>query len=101
MKSLLILILSVVSCGGAYLSRPSEQSFRELVQRKMESGDKDSLAQVIFGAGKVERFLAECKYQDRILFATVERDGKKIYTGAFNTWFANEQIRQLQLEKAN
>lgn len=98
MKSLLILILALALCGGAFLSKPSEQSFREMVKRKAaESGQKDDLFQLILhgGKGKADVFLDSCKYQDRLLWATVERDGRKIYTGAFSTWFASD----LNLEK--
>jgi hypothetical protein len=92
-KSLLILILLVISCGGAYLSKPSEQSFRDMIHNKMEKGDsKDGLVQLILrgGKGRADSFLDSCKYQDHVLWATVEREGKKIYTGAFSTWFAND-----------
>ena len=98
MKSLIILVLAVALCGGAFLSKPSEKSFREMIQRKAaESGQKDDLVQLILhgGKGKTDVFLNSCKYQDRFLWATVERDGKKIYTGAFSTWFAND----LKVEK--
>ena len=90
MKTLLILLLLVVSCGGAFLSKPSEQSFRDMIHRKMDTGEgKDGLVQVLLRGGKSrgDAYLAGCKYQDRFLWATVERDGKKIYTGAFSRWF--------------
>jgi hypothetical protein len=92
-KSLLILVLLVVSCGGAYLSKPSEQSFRDMIHRRMEKGDqKDGLVQFILrgGKGRADAFLDSCKYQDHVLWATVERDGRKVYTGAFATWFEKE-----------
>ena len=93
MKSLLILILLVISCGGAFLSKPSEQSFKDMIHKKMDSAQgKDGLVQAIFRGGKSrgDAYLESCKYQDRVLWATVERDGKKVYTGAFSTWFAHD-----------
>lgn len=99
MKTLLILILTVLLCGGAYLSKPGEQSFRDLIQKKVaDTGQKDDLVQLILhgGKGKADVFLSQCQYKDHVLWATVERDGKKIYTGAFSTWFASD----LKIEKA-
>jgi hypothetical protein len=99
MKTLLILILTVLLCGGAYLSRPSEQSFRDMVHRKAaDAGQKDDLVQLILhgGKGKADVFLSSCQYKDHVLWATVEREGKKIYTGAFATWFASD----LKVDKA-
>jgi hypothetical protein len=102
MKSLLILILLAVSCGGAFLSRPSEQSFRDMVHKKMDTGEgKDGLVQAILRGGKSrgDAYLEGCKYQDRLLWATVERDGKKVYTGAFSTWFETEAGGVPKMEK--
>jgi hypothetical protein len=93
MKSLIILVLLVISCGGAFLSKPSEQSFRDMIHKKMDTAEgKDGRVQAILRGGKSrgDAFLASCKYQDRVLWATVERDGQKIYTGAFSTWFGND-----------
>lgn len=99
MKTLLILILLAVLSGGAFLSKPSEQSFKDMVHKQMQTQEKSDLLDLILHSGKnkEEQFLASCKYQDNILWATVERDGKKIYTGAFGTWFAND----LKIQKAS
>jgi hypothetical protein len=105
MKTLLILILAAALAGGAWLSKPSEQSFREMVQRRAaaEQEKKDKgLIQMVFGKkngkGKPEQFLSNCTYKDRVLWSTVERDGKTIYTGVFNTWFPSDMgIERAQL----
>jgi hypothetical protein len=102
MKSLLILFLLVVSCGGAFLSRPSEQSFRDMIHRKMDTGEgKDGLVQVLLRGGKSrgDAYLESCRYQDRLLWASVERDGKKVYTGAFSTWFDSGEGGVPKMEK--
>jgi hypothetical protein len=94
MKSLIILILTVVLCGGALLSKPSEQNFRDMIRKKVaEGGQKDSLIQVILHGGKdkADVFLSSCTYHDWLLWATVEREGKTIYTGAFSSWFASSK----------
>lgn len=99
MKTLIILILLAVLGGGAYLSKPSEQSFREMIHKQMQTQKKSDLFDLIRHGfkGEEERFLETCKYQDHILWATVEQNGKKIYTGAFSTWFASD----LKIAKAN
>ena len=102
MKTLLILLLLVVSCGGAFLSRPSEQSFRDMIHRKMDTGEgKDGIVQTLLRGGKSrgDAYLESCKYQNKVLWATVERDGKKIYTGAFSTWFETEPGAVPRMEK--
>ncbi|HSI34732.1 MAG: hypothetical protein ACAI43_08630 [Phycisphaerae bacterium] len=97
MKTLLILVLLLALGGGAYLSKPSEASFKEMIRKKME-GEKDDLVGYVmhFGKGKADRFLEGCTFKDRVLWLTVEHNGKKIYWGAFNSWFSSD----LTIEKA-
>jgi len=98
MKTLLILILTLGLAGGAYLSKPSEQSFKDMVKKKME-GEKDDLVSYVthFGKGRSDRFMEGVTFKDRIFWTTVEHNGKTIYTGAFNSWFSSD----LKIEKAN
>ena len=99
MKTLLILILSIVAAGGAWLSKPSEQSFRQMVRKKAESQPKDdrTVIDVIFKKkDKTEQFLSDVTFKDRVLWVTVEKEGKTLYTGVFNTWFPSD----LKIEKA-
>jgi hypothetical protein len=100
MKSFIILVLSILLAGGAWLSKPSERSFRAMVTKKLgqetiksEGGDFN----IVFGKkpDAAEKFLSECKFKDRVLWTTVEKDGKTIYTGAFATWFGSD----LKIEK--
>ena len=98
MKSLLIIILALVLGGGSYLSKPSEQSFKDMVKKKME-GEKDDLVSYVahFDKGKTDRFMEGVTFKDRIFWTSVQHDGKTIYTGAFNSWFSSD----LKIEKAN
>ncbi len=36
---------------------------------------------------KIDSYLDDCTYTNRILWATIEKDGQVIYTGAFSKWF--------------
>jgi len=101
MKSFIILILSILLAGGAWLSKPSEQSFRAMVNKKLgaqTSGSDAGEYNIVFGKRKdpAEQFLSECKIKDRVLWMNVEKDGKTIYTGVFATWFGSD----LKMEKA-
>jgi len=98
MKTLLIIVLALGLGGGAYLSKPSEQAFKDMIKKKME-GEKDDLVSYVthFGKGRSDRFLEGVTFQDRIFWTTVQHNGKTIYTGAFNSWFSSD----LKIEKAN
>jgi hypothetical protein len=99
MKSFIILILSILLAGGAWLSKPSEHSFRAMVNKKLASqtSQTDGDMNIVFGRkpDAAEKFLSDCKFKDRVLWTTVEKDGKTIYTGAFATWFGSD----LKIEK--
>ena len=98
MKSLLIIILSLTLMAGAWLSKPSERSFREMMHRKAKSQTREERTVVdeILRQDKTEQFLSQCKFKNRVFWATVEKDGRRIYTGVFNTWFPAD----LKIEKA-
>jgi hypothetical protein len=93
MKSLLILILTVALAGGAWLSKPSEESFREMVRKNAIAGPKEDrtiIDVILKRKDKTQQFLADCKFKDHVLWVTVEKDGRSIYTGAFGNWFASD-----------
>ena len=92
MKTFIILILATLLAAGSYLSKPSEGDFRKMIHESMESEKKTDLVQLILhgGKGKADVFLQSCKFNDHFLWTDVERDGKKLYTGVFSHWFAND-----------
>jgi hypothetical protein len=77
MKTLLIVILALALAVGAFLSRPSEASFKELINSKRSTEDK--VLSVLLGDSY--------QYKDRYLWTTVVKDGKTVYVGAFSKWF--------------
>lgn len=85
MKTLIILILVVLLVGGAFLSRPSEQSFREYVTQQAQPSD--DLVGDIISRISAERYLDDVQYQDRYLWTVIRRDNKVEYIGAFSRWF--------------
>ena len=87
-KSLIILILALALCAGAFLSRPAPADFAPFIKQKMESSAEGTLDK--FWAGmKADSYLKECTIKDRFLWVTVEKDGKTVYTGAFSHWWGS------------
>jgi hypothetical protein len=99
MKTLMIVLLAAALAVGAYLSRPSEKSFQQMIkakystaeaQKKLSEKLTDLIKEKIEGkpADPAKAFLQTCTYKDRYLWADVYREGQVIYTGAFSRWFA-------------
>jgi hypothetical protein len=85
-KSFIILVLMVLLCGGAYLSRPTRADFDAYVRRELETKTSNPVARWI-AQGRVESYLDSCTLKDRYLWVTVEQGGKTRYIGAFaNFW---------------
>ncbi|CAN5700158.1 hypothetical protein BH09PLA1_BH09PLA1_35590 [soil metagenome] len=88
-KSLIILVLLLALCAGAFLSRPKPAEFKPFLKQKMEQ-DAKSLPGKVWADFQVDRYVESCTITDRLLWVTVEKDGKRVYTGAFNHWFGGE-----------
>jgi hypothetical protein len=86
-KSLIILALLLALLGGAALSRPSEASFKELTARKMQAESGGGFLDKLLLQTKIDNYLSDCTYTNRVLWADVEKDGVVIYSGAFSKWF--------------
>jgi hypothetical protein len=87
-KSFIILLLLLALSAGAFLSRPKPADFKPFVKQQVEQNAK--------GLGKiwadfsVDRYLESCTINDRLLWVSVQREGKTVYTGAFNHWWGND-----------
>jgi hypothetical protein len=90
MRTLIILVLVVLLAGGAFLSKPTKQSFRRLVKDHYQS-QADSAADKLLLDARVDAYMKGVEYRDKYLFATIERDGKRISTGAFAKWFGKPE----------
>jgi hypothetical protein len=95
-KTSLIFILSLVLVLGSWLSKPSEGNFLELVRKKAEAQtEHDSemtLIDLLLGRKKwkANELLRQYAFKDRGLWVTIEKEGKTIYVGIFNTWFSSD-----------
>jgi hypothetical protein len=88
-KSLVILVLVLALSAGAFLSRPKPADFKPFIKQQMEQNAK-GLGGQIWASFSVNRYVDSCTINDRGLWVTVERDGKRVYTGAFNHWWGND-----------
>lgn len=85
---MLILVLLVALVGGAGLSRPSEASFKDYYTASLQNqnGGGGALGDWL-GKVKADGDLKDLAYHNYIVCATVEKDGKVAYWGAFSRWF--------------
>ncbi len=78
---LVIIVLSVMLAVGAFMSRPSEQSFRSFVKRF---------------EGPLLVGHDDWTYQDCLLWATIRRDGRVVYAGVFSRWTSVPQVTRAE-----
>ena len=86
MKTLLIVILTLLLCAGAFLSRPNQQQFKAYLTDRYAKGSTNPLSRFLSSA-HADQFIRDSEFKDRLLWVDVQKDGKIAYTGAFSTWF--------------
>jgi len=91
MKSALIFLLLIVCLGGAALSKPSEDDFKRFINAKATQKDANFL-QAGLNEAKVDMFVQNCTFVNRIFWVNVTQNGHTIYTGAFAHFFNRAQI---------
>jgi hypothetical protein len=103
MKSLLVMLLAVALALALFLTRPTKSDFEKYVRENTQivngqpTGGKtigDLVGDKLrtFGADQVNKsaadlYLEQCTYENRVLWTTVNKDGKTVYTGAVGHWF--------------
>ena len=85
-KSLVILALVLALAFGAFVSRPGQENFKSFAQQRMQQNASGTLDKVM-ATVKAESYLSDVQFKDRVLWTTVERDGKTVFTGAFSKWW--------------
>jgi hypothetical protein len=94
-KTILIVLLSLALAAAAFLTRPSEASFRAAVRQHIQSQQADTgLPKFISDQlveWKTDAYMSQVEYKDRYLFATIEKDGQSLYSGAFGHWFGSPE----------
>src|SRR5262245_49736718 len=89
-KSLIILVLTLALAAGAFLSRPSPSDFKPFIKQKFEQSTSNPVEKFVADM-KAESFVKDCTIKDRLLWVSVQKDGKSVYTGAFNQWWGSDQ----------
>jgi hypothetical protein len=100
MKSSLILILLVALALGAFLSRPSEASFRDRIKKDRETTSSGVVGRIA-GDVDAELYAKSFQYRDHYLWTSMDRNGKSVYTGVFGHWFGrnvNEDLKEVKAE---
>jgi hypothetical protein len=92
MKTFLILILSLIVLSAAFLTRPTEASFRIMAKTEMTRSAGGLLDKIVLD-DKIDGFLKECTFKDRVLWTEVERNGQRQYVGLFSHWVEMENGR--------
>jgi hypothetical protein len=96
MKTVLLIILSVALLSAAVFTRPGKREFVLYLLDARSSGhgwrgsdldDVDDLAR-------------KTAFKDWLLFTSIEKDGKAMYTGAFAHWFAHGPQKEKALPSA-
>jgi hypothetical protein len=91
MKSAVIFLLLIALLGAAALTKPSEEDFKRFIVAKTTQGDSN-----IIKAGwdqfQADEFVKKCTFTNRILWVTVQQDGKTIYTGALSHFFNRDDV---------
>src|SRR4051794_32074441 len=82
MKTLAIVVLSLALLGVAFFTRPSEQSFKQVITAPPAT-DGASLVK----SADAQAYLSAATFKDRYLWTSVQKDSKTAYVGAFGHWF--------------
>ena len=91
MKNALLVILSMALAIGAFLSRPTEDDFREFVAAQ---GIRDERPDSRTASARLQRPrrqrnpLEGAEFCDRILWVEIhDKDGKTLFAGVFSHWW--------------
>jgi len=91
MKSAIIFVLFLLLIGAAALTRPGEEDFKRFIVAKSTQNDSNIL-KAGWDQYQAEDFVKKCTFNNRILWTSVQQDGKTIYTGAFSHWFNRDEV---------
>jgi hypothetical protein len=91
MKSAIIFVLLLALLGAAALTRPGEDDFKRFIVAKSTQNDSNIL-KAGWDQFQADEFVKKCTFNNRILWTSVQQDGKTIYTGAFSHWFNRDEV---------
>ncbi len=88
MKTVLITALALALVAAAMLTRPARRDFMlYLLDQRVPPAGSWSAADI----EATDKIAHEVTFKNRLLWTTVEKDGKAVYTGVFSHWFPRGQ----------
>jgi hypothetical protein len=99
MKTFLILLLAGALAGAAIFTRPSEASFKDIVNEQVASQSGGIMGAIVKGA-EAKAYLSNAGFKDHYLWTSIDKDGKTQYVGAFGHWF-ELNVTPVPPQKAN
>ena len=85
MKNFLIIVLALGLAAAAFLTRPDREEFDRYVHAREKDAPRGASTPDLDGV----------EFKDCVLWTVVRsKDGKTLYTGVFDRWIDNEQVRQ-------
>jgi hypothetical protein len=94
MKNVLIVILTMALSAAAFLTRPNEDDFRDLLAKQAAAAEqpappaKGKAKHRSRPAREAQDPLAKAEMLDRIFWVEVRgKDGQTLYAGCFNHWW--------------
>ena len=91
MKSAIIFLLLIALLAAAALTKPSEEDFKRFIVARTTQGDSNIL-KAGWDQYQSDEFVKKCTFNNRILWLSVQQDGKTIYTGAFSHFFNRDEV---------
>jgi hypothetical protein len=92
MKNVLIVILTMALSAAAFLTRPSEDDFHDLVAQQASKEDRPAAPPSPSKrrnrpSREPENPLAKTEFLDRVFWVEIRKDGQTVYAGCFNHWW--------------
>jgi hypothetical protein len=110
MKNFLLLVLALGLTGSAFLTRPDREEFDAYLRRRNQPDDSTAVeasgtssihiarkasAAALARGGTDAIDTEKLEFKDYYLWTVVRnKDGKSLFTGVFDHWVDNEQIRR-------
>ena len=99
MKTLIILVQTLVLLAAGWFTHPAESDFRGYVHTHM-AAKADGLLSREAADAHAQTLLSQCTFRDRILWTEVTKDGQILYIGDLAHWFDRDAIERSDMTKA-
>ena len=94
MRNFLIIVLGLGLAASAFLTRPDREEFRQYITARLGPKSSNPI-EGIASQVALKTATDEVQFKDFYLWTVVQRDGRTLYTGLFDHWIDNEQVRRV------